>query len=168
MREFTLVQEIDASAAEHWRAFFDPAFERDIVKALKFQSYEVVKHEETDSTIRHDVRANPRVNAPAPIAKLFGSSFGYMEEGTFDKATRVWRAHVVPNAFSGRMSSDLVMRVDDDGAGKSRRTLEFRLEARVLAIGGMVESSFEKNLRDGWRDSCAFLNDWLRQSRAHS
>jgi hypothetical protein len=162
MREFTLVQEIEASVADYWRAFADPAFERDNAAALKFRSYEVVNHEETETTVRHEVRAVPRVNVPGPIAKLFGSSFGYFEESSFDKATRVWRARMVPNTLSGRMHSDVIMRAEDAGAGKSRRTLDFHIEARILGIGQMLESALEKYQRDGWRNSCAFINERLR------
>jgi hypothetical protein len=59
----------------------------------------------------------------------------------------------------------MVMKVEPAGA-TSKRTLEFRIEARVPGIGGLVESGFEKNLRTGWSDSTAFLNDWLRTHRA--
>lgn len=165
MREFTLVQDIAGTVDEHWAAFFDPAFERAIVAALQFRTYEVVSREDTDTEIRQQTRAVPRLAAAAAVAKLFGARFGYVEEGTFDRATRVWRVRTIPDTFSDRMAADMVMRVEAAGAA-SLRTLEFRIEARVRGIGGLVESSFENSLRSGWRDSAAFLNAWLRQQRA--
>jgi len=164
MREFTLVQDITGTVDEHWQAFFDPAFEKAIVAAMKFRSYDVVSRDDTDATLIQKTRAVPRLDAAASLAKIFGASFGYLEEGSFDKATRVWRVRTIPDTFSEKMAADMVMKVEPAGAA-SKRTLEFRIEARVRGIGGMVESSFEKNLRTGWRDSAAFLNDWLRTHR---
>ncbi len=164
MREFTLVQDIAGTVDEHWHAFFDPAFEQAIVAAMKFRSYDVLERDDAAATLRQKTRAVPHLAAAAAFAKIFGASFGYVEEGTFDKATRIWRTRTIPDAFSHKMACDMVMRAEPAGDA-SCRTLDFRLEARVRGIGGMVESSFEKNLRAGWRDSAAFLNDWLAQHR---
>lgn len=167
MRQFTLVQDIAGTVDDHWSAFFDPAFEKAIVTAMKFRSYDVVSRVETDATINQKTRAVPKLDAAASVAKVFGASFGYTEDGTFDRATRVWRVRTIPDTFGDRMSADMVMKVEPAGE-TSRRTLDFTIEARVRGIGGMVESSFEKNLRTGWRDSADFLNDWLRSTRART
>jgi hypothetical protein len=161
MREFTLVQDIAGTVDDHWRAFFDPAFEKAIVAAMKFRSYEVLDRTETDTTIRQKTRAVPKLDAAATVARVFGKSFGYVEDGTFDRATRVWRVRTTPDTFGDKMFADMVMKVEPAGTA-SKRTLAFTLEARVRGIGGMVESGFEKNLRTGWADSATFLNDWLR------
>jgi hypothetical protein len=165
MRAFTLVQDIAGTVDDHWRAFFDPAFEKAIVAAMKFRSYEVVSRKETETTITQQTRAIPKLDAAASVAKIFGASFGYTEDGTFDRASRVWRVRTIPDTFSDKMFADMVMKLEPAGAA-SKRTLDFTIEARVRGIGGMVESSFEKNLRTGWRDSAEFLNDWLRKLRA--
>lgn len=165
MREFTLVQDMASTVDEYWRAFFDPAFEKAIVAALRFREYEILAHEETATTIVHKTRAVPHLDAAAAVGAIFGAKFGYVEDGTFDKATQIWRARTIPDTFSQRMSCDMVMRVEPAGAA-CKRTLEFRLEAKVRGIGGLAESGFEKNLRAGWRDSAAFLNRWLTEHRA--
>ena len=166
MRDFSLVQEIDATVDEHWRTFFAPEFERHVVEQLRFRSYETLEHADTDTGFRRTTRAVPQINAPGPVAKLIGSSFGYVEEGTFDNASKTWRTHTIPNTFSGRMFCDSVMRVDPTSETSSTRTLEFHIEARLLGIGGMVESTFENQLRKGWADSVALLNGYLRRTRS--
>jgi len=161
MREFTLVQDIAGTVDDHWRAFFDPAFEKAIVAAMKFRSYEVLERTDTETTIRQKTRAVPRLDAAASVAKVFGKSFGYVEDGTFDRATRVWHVRTIPDTFGDKSFAEMTMTVEPAGSA-SKRTLAFKLEARVRAIGAIVESGFEKNLRTGWADSAAFLNDWLR------
>ena len=165
MREFSLVHEMDATVDGYWRAFFDPEYEKAVVAALRFRQYDAIEHEETETEIHRKTRAVPRLDAAAALAKLFGTSFGYIEEGRFDKATRIWRTHTVPDTLSGRMSFDMVMRVEPGRLDTTcKRTLEFRIEARVRGVAGMFESGLEKSLRAGWAESTAFLNDWLRKA----
>lgn len=167
MREFSLVHVMDSTVDGYWRAFFDPAYEQAVVAALRFREYTAVEHEETDAAIRRKTRAVPRLDAAAALGKLFGASFGYLEDGTFDKQARVWRTRTTPDTFSGRISFDMEMRVEPGPSDATcRRTLAFRIDARVRGIRGMVESSVEKSLRAGWAESTAFLNDWLRQGRS--
>lgn len=160
MREFSIVQDMVGTVERHWRAFFDPEFERAIVAALGFREYEIVSHRETETAIERRTRAVPRLDAASSVAKFFGAKFGYVEDGTFDKASRIWRVHTVPDTFGQRMAADMEMRVEPAGDA-SRRTLSFRVEAKVRGIGGMVESAFEKNLRAGWKESAAFMNEWM-------
>jgi hypothetical protein len=42
---------------------------------------------------------------------------------------------------------------------------EFHYEAKVFAIGGILESAFEKSLRSGWDKSAEFLNAWLAKEK---
>lgn len=167
MREFTLVQDIAGTVDDHWRAFFDPAFEKAIVVAMKFRSYEVVERKETETSIHQKTRAVPKLDAAASVAKFFGGRFGYLEEGTFDRATRVWRVRTIPETFAEHICAAMVMKVESIGEA-SKRTLEFTIDARLRGIGGMVESGFEKNARTGWQASAEFLNKWLRSRRLES
>ena len=164
MREFSLVHEMDATVDGYWRTFFDPTYEKAVVAALAYREYTAVERAETDTEMRQKTRAVPRLDVAAALGKLIGASFGYVEDGVFDKATKIWRTHTIPDAFNGRMPFDTVMRVEPGRTASScRRTLEFRIDARVRGIGGMLESSLEKNLRAGWGESTTFMNDWMRK-----
>ncbi len=164
MRRFTVVQEIPASVDEHWRVFFDDAFEKALYdEAMRFPRYELLENRHTDDTLHRKIRVVPRIEAPAAVLKVLGSSFGYVEDGTFDKRTKLWRSKVIPNVLSDRLGGEFVVRVDPAGDGKCRRTVDCSVEARIFGVGGLVETVFEKSMRDGWRDSAAFMKEWLRR-----
>jgi len=165
MREFTLVQDIAGTVDEHWRTFFDPAFEQVIVKAMKFRLYEVVARDEDDSALTQKTRAVPRWDIAAVLGKLFGASPGYVEEGRFDKAARIWRTSTIPDSLADKITCEMVMRMEPVDDTRSRRVLDFKIEARVRGLGGMVESSLEKNLRNGWRDSGEFISRYIADKR---
>lgn len=167
MRELTIVDEMDATVDGYWEGFFDCGYEAAIVTALEFRQYDVLELEDTDMMRRQKTRAVPRLDVAATIAKLVGSSVGYVEDAHFDKATRIMRLHTVPDALKGRMSIDTVVRVEPGSTPTTcRRTLEIRIEARVKVGARLFESAAEKNVRTGWGEATAFLNDWLRKRAA--
>ncbi|MFT3770883.1 MAG: DUF2505 family protein [Minicystis sp.] len=52
-------------------------------------------------------------------------------------------------------------RIDDN---KTRRVAEMTVEAKIFGVGGLIESSAEKQLRDGWDKSAAFMNKYLQSA----
>jgi hypothetical protein len=164
VRRFTIVQDLPMSADEHWRIFFDDAFERALYdEKLRFPKYELVENRDQGETVRRKVRVTPRLDAPAPVLKVLGSSFGYVEDGTFEKKARVWRSRIITNVIADRLGTSFVVRADAAGEGRCRRTIDLDIDVKIFGIGGLVEAAFEKNLRDGWRDSLAFMIEWARR-----
>ena len=63
------------------------------------------------------------------------------------------------------MAGPLIHRIEKIGDDKVRRIVELVIEAKVFGIGGMLESTTEKQLRDGWDDSAVFMNKWLAEHK---
>ena len=104
------------------------------------------------------------VTVPAPVAKLFGSKLRYVEEGRLDKATRTWRWKTTPSTLADKVKNEGTMRVEPAGDGKCRRIVEIVVEAKVFGVGGLIESSTEKQFQDGWDASARFMNDvWFKK-----
>lgn len=166
MRRFRLTQDIECSADEHWRIYFDDAFERDLYQHLRFPTYELLESRDEENRVVRRIRVTPRLEVPAAVAKVLGPSFGYVEDGTFDKRSKTWRSRIIPNVLADRISCDLTVTCEETGPARSRRIVDGNLEARIFAIGGLVESAFEKSLRDGWEKSAAYLNEVARRTKA--
>jgi hypothetical protein len=165
-RRFTITQEISTSVDEHWRIFFDDEFERELYKFMRFPKYELVEHRDTEEKLYRKIKVTPHIEAPAAVVKVLGPSFGYVEDGSFDKKSKVWRSRVITNVLSDRMGTDFVVRTEPIGDGtRCRRTIDLNVEVRVFGIGGLIESVFEKSLRDGWRNSHVFLEQWAAKTR---
>jgi hypothetical protein len=165
MRQFTLIQDIDTDVAHHWQLFLDDAFDRAMyLEGLHYPSYERVERVDTDAEFRRTIRVMPKLDLPGPVVKLLGNGFGYVEAGVLDKKTLVWRAQTTPNMLKGKLRSAAVVRCEASG-DKCRRICELLVECTVFAIGGLVESSFEKNMRAGWAGSAAFMNKRIAAGR---
>jgi hypothetical protein len=163
MRRITLVQDIAGSVDDHWRLFMDEDFDRrQYLEGFGFPKYELLENHDGEIEHRRRIRVQPKLDVPAAVAKLLGDRFGYVEEGVFDKRSRVYRAKMTTNVLSDRLFSDSVVRVDPVGEGRCKRTCELSVEAKIFGIGGLVEVALEKNLRDGWEKSAAYMNQRLR------
>jgi hypothetical protein len=162
MGKFTVTHEIRCDVDTFWKVFFDKAFnEKLFLEALGFPEFKVIEQRETDTQIIRKVSGVPKMNMPGPVQKLLGSNFRYTEDGTFDKATKIWRWKMTPSTLADKLRQEGTMRIEPVGADRVRRIAELVNEAKVFGIGGLMESAAEKQLREGWDHSAVFMNDYI-------
>lgn len=162
MPTINLKHEIQCDEATFWKVFVDPVFNEALyLEGLQFPEFTIVKQDETEREIRRTTKGKPKMNMPGPVAKLLGSSFGYIEEGRLDKVSKVWTFKITPSTLADKMKNEGTVRIESAGEGKVRRVVEILIEAKVFGVGGMLESTAEKSMRDGWEKSAVFMNDWL-------
>ena len=51
------------------------------------------------------------------------SRFKYVEDGTYDKATKTYRFKVTPSSMADKLTNEGTIRMEPAGEGKSRRPL---------------------------------------------
>ena len=162
MRAANLVQPLLCDVDEHWRLFFDDAFDRAmIVDGLGF-GYELLERVETDADLRRRVRVTPRLE---PLAMKWLPGFSYVDDGTFDKATRVWRSRMIASHYTERVISATTVRADPDGDRRCRRTVALSVEIRAPGFGGLIESAAIKALRTGWESGAKYVNERLKAAQ---
>ncbi len=163
----TLKHEIDCGEERFWKLFFDKEFNERLYKeALGFPYFEVVETKETDTKITRRALGQPKMNAPAAVQKVMGSNFRYTEDGTLDKATKVFKWIMTPSTLAGKIKQDGSVRTEVIDDSHTRRITELIIEAKVMLVGGMIESMAEKQLRDGWNASHKFMNEWIKSHPA--
>jgi hypothetical protein len=165
MQSFTLSHEIHCDEETFWKVFFDKDFNAALYKdGLAFPEYALLDLKETEKEIVRRARVTPKMDVPAPVAKVLGSSFSFIEEGTFDRTTKIYRWKSIPNQMADKVKTFGDVHVEPAGDGKVKRVSAFSYEAKIFAIGGLVESSLDKNLRSGWDKSAVFFNAWLKKN----
>lgn len=167
MPTVTFSHEINCDEATFWELFLDKEFNEKLYKqGLEFPEWSIVEQTENDNEIRRTTKGRPKLkNVPGPVAKILGDSFGYTETGTMDKKSKVWKYKLTPSAMADKIRQEGTLRVQPAGEGKIKRTVELVIEAKIFGIGGMVESTTEKQLRDGWDTSAVFMNKWIAEHK---
>ncbi len=164
MGKFTVTHEIHCNKETFWKIFFDKDFNIELYKThLGFPDFRIIDQKETDTEIIRKAAGTPKMDVPGPIAKLLGSNFSYHEDGKFNKATGIWQWKMQPSALADKMRNEGVMRIEAIGDNKVRRIADITIEAKIFGVGGLIESTAEKQLREGWGQSAIFMNDWIKK-----
>jgi hypothetical protein len=66
--------------------------------------------------------------------------------------------------MSDKLFTSGTVRVEPIGDSKVRRIAEMSIEAKIFAVGGLIESSAEKQMRDGWDKSANFMNKFIEEA----
>lgn len=151
-----------------WASFLNEPYLRTLyLDELDSHAFEVLEIGESSRKLR----IVPKMKLPAPVAKLIGESFAYEEHGTLDRTTNEWTWRMVQPANldpKSKPRKDAVtmhgtVRIDPSDQGHCRRTDRFSVEAKLFGLGGLIESSIEKELQRGRATEYAFLTRWLEQ-----
>lgn len=163
MAKFTVRHEINCNADTFWKVFFDKEFNEKLYReSLGFPEFNILDQRDTETTIVRKVTGQPKMDMPGPVAKLLGSNFRYTEEGTFNKAKKLWTWKMTPSTLADKMRNEGSMTIEAIGDSRVRRIADIIIEAKIFGVGGLMESSAEKQLRDGWDKSAVFMNQWLK------
>jgi hypothetical protein len=151
-----------------WASFLNESYLRALyLDELESRAFAVLDIGEASRKLR----IVPNMKLPAPVAKLIGESFAYEEHGTLDRATNEWTWRMVqPSNLDSKRKprKDAVImhgtiRVEPTGEGHCRRTDTFTVEAKIFGLGGLIESSIEKELQSARAKEYAFLARWVEQ-----
>jgi hypothetical protein len=159
MRKATSTSVYECDVETFWKVFLSAEYTKKFyLEELGFPQFEIVS--QTDTTRR--LRAVPKMDMPKPVMKILGNSFGYEEEAHLDG--NAWHWKLLPNTMRGKLITEGVIRIEAAGDGKCRRNDEVTLEAKVFGVGGLIESSTEKEVRAAWSKEEAFMKRYLKDN----
>lgn len=144
-----------------WKIFLDERYTRALyLDELRFNEFTVLELTETSRKIR----VVPNVNLPGPLKKIMGDSFGYEEHGTLDRAKNEWTWRMIPKkeiiATRGKT------RIEPVGDAQCRRNDEVIVEGKIFGLGGVIESTAEKEVRASSQKEMAFFARWLAEHKS--
>jgi hypothetical protein len=164
MPTISMKHEIACDEDTFWKVFLDKDFNEKLYReCLGFPEFAIVEQHDGDTEYRRKTVGKPKMNMPGPVQKLLGSSFGYTEEGRLDKVKKLWTFKIIPSTLADKMRNEGNVRIERVGDKTVRRLVEIVIEAKVFGVGGMLESTAEKSMREGWEKSAVFMNDWVKK-----
>lgn len=146
---------LPCSAENFWKIFFDENFTRTLyLDELGFTDCKLLEQSEN----ARKMRLSPKL--PGVLAKLVGDSFAYEEHGTLDRARNLWTWKMIPKKeIVATRGSVRIEPIDDK---QCRRFDEVIIEGKMFGVGGMIESSAEKEVKSSFTKEQAFFAKWVR------
>ena len=167
MKTCTSTVVLPCTPEAYWRVHLDPAYQRALyVDELHANAFEVLESGPDSCKLR----IAPKVNLPGPVASLIGDSFVYEDHGSLNRAKNEWTWRMVPPS-GGKPKKEFistrgVVRIEAIGTDQCRRSDEVTLEGKIFGLGGIIEASAEKEVREAWEKEFALLKRWLQQPGA--
>ena len=168
MKTSTASAVLPCTADTFWASFLDESYLHALYFGeLESRAFAVLEIGEASRKLR----IVPKMKLPAPVAKLIGESFAYEEHGTLDRAKSEWTWRMVQPANldpKSKPRKDAVtmhgtVRIENSGDGHCRRTDDFTIEAKIFGLGGLLESSIEKELQTARAKEYAFFTRWVEK-----
>jgi hypothetical protein len=166
MSLLTLRHEMDCDESTYWdKCVLDDEYNRRFfLEELKFNSYELIEQRDEGDTVVRKVRAEPKAtNMPAAIKKAIGDSFGYVEEGTYDRKAKRYRFRTIPSAFPDKVKIQGTMRCEVIGPRRIARLSEVQVDVKVFMIGGIIEERIVDDIKRSYAKAAEFTNTWVKE-----
>jgi hypothetical protein len=164
-----LRHEIDLDEDVFWNeCMLVEAFNKRLfVEHLKFGKYVLLEQrDEGGKVVKRQELEPPLVGLPGPVKKVIGDRLSYLEEGVFDKASKVYSFKVIPSTMPDKTTVTGTMRTAALAPGRCLRTVDVTVEVKVFGIGGLVEDKIAGDLRGSYENTVAFLNEFGRTRKA--
>jgi hypothetical protein len=154
--EFVIQHSHAVSQDTFWNHIFfrEDYNQRVYVQTLKFHRAEVLSQSTDSATgaITRTMLLEPRADAPAVIQKLIGSSFHYIDEGTYDPSKHTWTYRARPSKLADKIIVEGTVSTSPAQGDPNAvvRTAHCRVKANVFGVGGIIEKFLEQSTRDSY------------------
>jgi hypothetical protein len=166
LKDLTIRHELCCTADTYWnKCVFDAEYNRRLFfEVLKFRAYDLIEEKEVGDTLVRRVRAEPEIgNLPGPVKKVLGDSFGYVEEGTFDRKTQRYDFRTIPAAFSDKIKISGSMVCEPLGDKSVARIAQMHVDVNLFMIGGMVLDRITADLDRSYTKAAELTNQWVKE-----
>jgi hypothetical protein len=162
----TIRDTFDLGKEAFWRdVFFDRRFlQRLYMEALGCESFEVVAESgDLGSGLTRRLRFTQKIDAPAPVRKLFGETTTMEEDGRFDPQAGVWRYRMIPSKMPDKVSISGTTSLEPDGEHRVTRVAELDFAVSIFGVGGLVEKYMAKQTTESMERQARFTRAYIAE-----
>jgi hypothetical protein len=162
MQRHQMDHAINCAPTRLWELYFDNDFNVEMYeRGLGFPSCKILERRDDGKTLHRRMAMIPKLEMPAAVAKIVGDKVGFEEIGDWVRSEGVFRWRMLLAAFGDKVRVEGTMRVVERGAGHCRRLVDFEVEAKMFAVGKLIEGTAADNTIDGWNKSAKWINSYL-------
>lgn len=165
MKEVKFDHVFECDADTYWdRIFFDEEYNTSLFKErLKFPVWKATVKRNDDSVLERTIEVAPPVgDVPGPVKKVLGDNFGYKEHGRFDRKTKRYHVDIESNVATEKTKIHGDIWLEKVADKKVRRLAAFRIEVKIMMVGGMIEDRIANDMTRDFTRGAEFTNEWIK------
>ena len=137
MAAVRIENEVECDEHTFWNELvFDEEFNRALYKDSGFENWELIHHEETETTIERTTRISVAAKSlPPQVARVVEGSVAFHQQDAFDKLTRTLTTRMVPPFIADFVSVAGLTTVIPLGPFRIRRVFDLVVEVSIPAVG---------------------------------
>jgi hypothetical protein len=112
--------------------------------------------------MKRRLRFEKRIDAPAPIRKLFGEAVVLQEESVFDAQARRWSFRMIPAVFADRIDIRGVVSLEPTADGIDQVSVN-TVTCKLFGLGSIIEHFVVKSAHEGNHDKAAFTRRYIQE-----
>lgn len=104
-----------------------------------------------------------KLDAPAPVRKLFGETTTMEERGRFDPRTKRWRFSMIPDRMPDKVQVSGEQWLEPVGEGKVERVVDLEFSVNVFGIRALIERFMASTTAESFAKQVDFTREYIRR-----
>lgn len=164
--QFSCRHEFDCDEDTFWNACtLSEEFNRRLhIDILKFPGWKLLEQKDEGDIVTRRVQIDPPlVGLPAPVLKIVGDRFSYVEEGRFDKKTKRYKFAVIPSTAADKAKTVGELWTDKLGDKRCARSARVDVDVKIFIVGSLLEEKIVSDLKKSYEETSRFIGQYLKE-----
>lgn len=164
--KFRCRHEFDCSEDTFWDActFSEDFCKKLYLDVLKFPGWKVLEQTTNGDKLSRRVQIDPPlVGMPAPVLKIVGDRFSYMEIGDYDRKAHRYTFEIKPSTAADKAKTSGVLWTEKLGDNRCARTAEVDVDVKVFLVGSMLEEKILADLKKSYEETSRYIGQYLKE-----
>lgn len=135
------------------------------MEGLSYSEFIITEIYETDREISSKWTAKPNWSLPGPVAKLLGSGFHYVAENHLDKQSKHLAVKLTTSVLADKLRLESSSMAKPIGDTRVIWTTDSVIDVKIFGVAGLIESTFDKQLRKEYDETAVFMNKWIADGK---
>ena len=164
MSEMLIRHEMHCDVDTYWKCVWDEEYNRRLyLDVLKFRECTRLSQDDQPNVLTRRIKLNPpKMDLPAAVAKVIGD-VSWIEEGTFDKATKKFKVKVVTSSMPDKTHISGELWCEPKGDKLIERVAKMSVEVKIFMVGGIVEKRVMEDMKKSYDAAAKFTDEFVKE-----
>jgi hypothetical protein len=166
MASVTFRHELSCDAETYFeKCVFSEEFNKRLhVDVLKFPGFKLLDQKtEGDVWTRRAQIDPPTTGVPGPLKKVIGEKLSYVEEGSYDRKTKIYKFKVISSTMPDKTKISGELRCEPNDAKPCTLISHIDVEVKVFMVGSLAEDKIMGDMTKAYDAGGKFVSEFVKE-----